>query len=80
MPEDFEAERPLYERSGALVEFLLEYRQEVDTQGVDGLTPSQVEDLAITMFEYGIVEEEDVTLAQVGCLRDSFAIRATLPF
>lgn len=64
---DFQAELPLYERSGALVEFLLAYRQENRMSSIySGLTPCQVEGLAVTMFEHGIVEEEDVILTQVG--------------
>lgn len=63
---DFQAELPLYERSGALVEFLLEHQKEGDQASVSsGLTPARVESLALTMFEVGIVEEADVILAQV---------------
>lgn len=63
---DFQAELPLYERAGALVDFLLSYTEAEGTSNSGGLTWSRVEDLAVTMYEYGIVEEEDVLLAQVG--------------
>lgn len=64
---DFQSELPLYERSGALVNFLLKYRQEEGmSRTSSGLTPSQIEGLTVTMFEYGIVEEGDVILTQVG--------------
>ena len=66
---DFQAELPLYERSDALVDFLLTYsraiQSEASSSGFIGLTPYHVEALAVTMFEYGIVEEEDITLTQV---------------
>lgn len=71
---DFQAELPLYEQSGALVEFLLEY-SEVNSTPSGGLTWSLVEALAVTMYEYGIVDTADVALAQVRlyALRKHFA-------
>eukprot|EP00903_Cladosiphon_okamuranus_P008646 g8290.t1 len=61
---DFQAELPLYERAGALVDFLLRYTQEEGVSNSGGLTWSRIEGLAVTMYEYGIVGEEDVMLAQ----------------
>ncbi|CAM9902778.1 unnamed protein product, partial [Ectocarpus sp. 4 AP-2014] len=58
---DFKAELPLYERSGALVEFLLQYR---DLFPNASALPGEIEALAVTMYEYGIVEDEDVALMQ----------------
>lgn len=71
---DFQAELPLYEQSGALVEFLLEY-SEANSTPSGGLTWSLVEALAVTMYEYGIVDTADVALAQVRlyALRKHFA-------
>lgn len=63
---DFEAELPLYERADALVKFLLEYLKAETMSNAVGLTWSVMEDLAVTMYEYGIVGEEDVALTQVG--------------
>lgn len=63
---DFQAELPLYEQAGALVEFLLRHTQAEAMSNSGGLTWSRVEDLAVTMYEYGIVDEKDVVLAQVG--------------
>ncbi|CAM9486179.1 unnamed protein product [Ectocarpus sp. 8 AP-2014] len=70
---DFQAELPLYERAGALVEFLLWYADEKGASNSGGLTWSLVEDLAVMMYEYGIVDEEDVVLTQAWLqdLRDS---------
>ncbi|CAM9162841.1 unnamed protein product [Ectocarpus sp. 13 AM-2016] len=58
---DFKAELPLYQRSGALAEFLLQYRGL--GSNVSAL-PLEIEALAVTMYEYGIVEDEDVALTQ----------------
>lgn len=58
---------PLYQRAGALVEFLVKYSQEEAlTSGSRGLTWSNIQRLAVTMYEHDIIEREDVTLAQVG--------------
>ena len=56
---------PLYERSGALVAFLLNYRREsiVDNAYDVDLT-FLVEDLAVTMFEHGILGKLDGKLTQ----------------
>jgi len=52
------------------VEFLAGFRHaliaESSSSVSTGLTASRVEALTITMFEHGILEEEDVTLMQVG--------------
>lgn len=72
---DFQAELPLYEKSGALVAFLLDYTQ-ATTEASDGLTMSRVQALAVTMYEYGIVDDADVALTQVGGVRWSLAICA----
>lgn len=67
--EDFHAERPLYAQSGALVEFLLEYCGAAEHKLSSAATSDSmnvfVEALAMTMFEYVIIEEEDVKLTQV---------------
>ncbi|CAN0343703.1 unnamed protein product, partial [Ascophyllum nodosum] len=74
---DFQAELPLYQRSGALVAFLLEYRSQLDEiDPSDGRFTSimeRVEALAITMYEYGILEEVDVELTQAW-LQDLWAV------
>lgn len=70
---DFHAEMPLYERSGALVEYLVEYsKEEVVSATSGGLTPTRIERLAVTMYEYGIVDIEDVALTQVGLVISSY--------
>jgi len=62
---DFQAELPLYERSGALVEFLELFRNESIFAGKNGTDlPSLIEDLVISMYEHGIVERKDVKLTQ----------------
>eukprot|EP00903_Cladosiphon_okamuranus_P008177 g7876.t1 len=62
---DFQAEMPLYERSGALVKFLVEYSQTEALSSTSGsLTPTRIEDLIVKMYEYGVVEGEDVALTQ----------------
>ncbi|CAN0474108.1 unnamed protein product, partial [Ectocarpus sp. 12 AP-2014] len=58
---DFMAELPLYVKSGALVEFLLQYR---DLLPNTSAMPLEIEALAVAMYEYGIVEGEDVALMQ----------------
>lgn len=57
------AELPLFERSGSLIEFLLQYRDLVRNASA---LPLEIEALAVAMYEYGIVEGEDVALMQVG--------------
>ncbi|CAN0381925.1 unnamed protein product, partial [Laminaria digitata] len=62
---DFQAELPLYERSGALVEYLKRHRRKsiaASAYGVD--LPHLVEDLAVAMYEYGILGKMDVKLTQ----------------
>lgn len=62
---DFQAELPLYERSGALVSFLDDLRHQwitADEKGV-GLT-ERINTLMVDMYEYGIIEELDVQLSQ----------------
>lgn len=62
---DFQAELPLYERSGALVSFLDNYRREATAASEAGMElPHMVEDLVMTMYEYGILGTMDVKLTQ----------------
>eukprot|EP00903_Cladosiphon_okamuranus_P015307 g14141.t1 len=63
---DFQAEMPLYERSGELVKFLVEYGQTeaVSSSTSGSSTPERIEHLIVKMYEYGIVEDEDVALTQ----------------
>ena len=65
---DFQAELPLYQKSGALAAFLVSYRNHVGASASsDGLlTPiiEHMETLIITMYEYGMLEEGDVELTQ----------------
>lgn len=62
---DFQAELPLYERSGALVAFLESYRREANAASESGVDlPRMIEDLAVTMFEHGILGKLDVKLTQ----------------
>ncbi|CAN0428880.1 unnamed protein product [Pylaiella littoralis] len=75
---DFQAELPLYQQSDSLLEFLLEYRRafkndDAPSAASSDSIPSRMEALAVTMFEYGIVGEEHVTLTQAWLqdLRDS---------
>lgn len=60
---DLEAERDLYERSGALVAFLVDYRARIVAAGESNPPlPELIETLAVDMYEYGIIGEEDVVL------------------
>ncbi|CAM9705879.1 unnamed protein product [Ectocarpus sp. 4 AP-2014] len=66
--DDFQAELPLYEQSGALVDFLLQYRHAVEDEASAQASPvsqaSRIEALSVRMYEHGIVEGEDVVLTQ----------------
>ncbi|CAM9456834.1 unnamed protein product [Ectocarpus fasciculatus] len=66
--DDFQAELPLYEQSGALVDFLLRYRRAVEDEASAMASPnsqaSRIEALSVTMYEHGIVEGGDVVLTQ----------------
>ena len=83
---DFEAELGLYERSGALVTHLAaNWRQNNAPEGVAAaarspaaLSPVQIQDLAIDMYEHGIVEEEDVTLTRAW-LKDLLSVGYKFP-
>ena len=55
---DFNSEQPLYQQSGALVRALLEWKPAAAT------LPGRLEELYIFMYEMGVVEQEDVALAQ----------------
>ena len=65
---DFQAELPLYQKSGALAAFLVNYRSHVSASASSGglvpLIMDRMETLIITMYEYGILEEADVKLTQ----------------
>ena len=62
---DFQAELPLYERSGALVEYLRLFRNESIVAGKRSTDlPSMIEELVISMHEHGILGEKDVKLTQ----------------
>ncbi|CAM9714905.1 unnamed protein product, partial [Laminaria digitata] len=62
---DFQAELPLHERSGALVSFLQTYRRESIAATASGMDLSHlIEDLAVTMYEHGILGKMDVKLTQ----------------
>lgn len=71
---DFQAELPLYERSGALVNFLVEYRRQLAEGSAAGSSlPERIDALSIAMYEYGILDEADVELTQAW-LQDLVAI------
>jgi len=57
---DFESEMQLYLRAGALTSFLVGWVPTDENLPLAG----RIEELAITMFEYGILEERDVVLTQ----------------
>ncbi|CAN0555864.1 unnamed protein product, partial [Laminaria digitata] len=62
---DFQAELPLYKFSGALVDYLENYRLEtIEASTSDVDLPLLVEELAVTMFEHGILGKTDVKLTQ----------------
>lgn len=62
---EFQAEVPLYERSGSLVAFLHEHRRQSASAGASGVgLVERLGGLAVAMYEYGIVGEADVHLAQ----------------
>ena len=71
---DFKAEFELYERSGALVAHLAaHWRQKNSPEGAvaaaaagspSALSPARIQGLAIEMYEYGILQEEDVGLTR----------------
>lgn len=62
---DFQAELPLYERSGALVAFLDEHRRQAEnTSLADVSLPERIEALSVAMYEYGIIGATDVELTQ----------------
>lgn len=55
---DFNAEQHLYSKSGALVQFLNEWRGESTS------LPGLMEELAIAVYERGYIELQDVHLMQ----------------
>mmetsp|Transcript_45585 Transcript_45585/g.73309 ORF Transcript_45585/g.73309 Transcript_45585/m.73309 type:complete len:512 (+) Transcript_45585:414-1949(+) len=55
---DFESESQLYLRAGALTSFLCQWKSS------EGSLEGRIEDLFITMYEYGILHIKDVQLAQ----------------
>ena len=55
---DFNSETPLYQQAGALVEALRAWRPS------SASLPGRLEELYILMYEYGILGEADVRLAQ----------------
>jgi len=57
---DYEAEKPLYSRAGALTQYLREWRP---PSGVNTL-PACLEELAISLYEVGVLEQSDVHLYQ----------------
>lgn len=60
---DFQAELGLYERSGALVAFLVHRRASIVAAGESNAPlPELIKTLAVDMFEYGIIGEADVEL------------------
>lgn len=83
---DFEAEFELYERSEALVSRLSStWRQKTALEGKaaaaaggfpSASSPARIQDLAIDMYEHGIVGEEDVALTQAW-LKDLVAVGYT---
>lgn len=83
---DFQAELPLYQRGGALASFLFEYASQLSqdtgfktsTGDCSSTLPERVETLTVTMYEYGILEIEDVTLSQAW-LQDLSAAGYPLP-
>ena len=74
---DFQAELPLYERSGALATFLVNYRGQETTHGLSEKSfktiVERVEALAVMMYEHGILEVADVELTQAW-LQDLLAV------
>lgn len=71
---DFQAELPLYERSGALVKFLDEHRRQSAAASESGVSlPERIDALMVEMYEYGIVEQLDVELSQAW-LRDLYSV------
>ena len=62
---DFQAELPLYERSGALASFLDEHRRQSAKASENGVSlPERIDALMVEMYEYGVIEELDVELSQ----------------
>mmetsp|Transcript_2095 Transcript_2095/g.6272 ORF Transcript_2095/g.6272 Transcript_2095/m.6272 type:complete len:107 (+) Transcript_2095:3-323(+) len=57
---DYEAETPLYSRSGALVRFLRAWRPPSNATSLGAC----LEELIIALYEIGVVEETDVLLHQ----------------
>lgn len=66
--KDFQAELPLYERAGALAEFLRDWKPPTT-----GGLPAAFEALYIALYEVGVVEYADVQMAQTW-LRDLSAV------
>lgn len=60
---DFQAELGLYEQSGALLNFLSMRRTEYEGDGSRSL-PQLIEALVVTMYEYDILQKEDILLTQ----------------
>lgn len=57
---DFDSEQPLYLRASVLVEFLRTWTPSRE----DLSLPAEHEELMVTLFEHGVVEENDVLLTQ----------------
>jgi len=74
---DFMAELPLYQQSGALTSFLVDYRRNIDASLTSSIV-ERVEGLTIAMYEHGIIEEADVVLTQAW-LQDLLAAGYVLP-
>ncbi|CAM9930492.1 unnamed protein product, partial [Sphacelaria rigidula] len=76
--EDMAAEEYMHEQTGTLVEFLAEYRsRDAETRSARDVTLAErIEALAVTMYEYAIVEEEDVILTHAW-LHDILAAGST---
>lgn len=71
---DFQAELPLYERSGALVAFLDNIRKKTGRDSTNVLSMTAlIEELIVEMYEYDIVQALDVELSQAW-LQDLFCI------
>lgn len=60
---DFQAELELYERSGALIGFLVDRRASIVAAGKSNAPlPELIESLAVDMYEYSIIDDVDVAL------------------
>lgn len=75
---DLEAEQSIHQRSGALVEFLAEHRQRDEKAHLASsvVLSDRISALVVAMYEYGIVEEEDVALTHAW-LQDLSAVGYT---